>query len=169
MVLAKKWLRTGIIPIIVALAMVVVGGCATAPSGTTRPTHDSRSHAVSNTRHAVVDAARQAIGTPYRYGGDSPRGFDCSGLVQYAHRQVGVRIPRTTDSQWRSARSPHRRYLLPGDVLFFSLGGDKDRHVGIYEGDGVFIHAPSSGKRVGRASLDNPYWQDHLVAAKTFL
>ena len=70
----------------------------------TRHAHyGSTPHAVSDTRHAVVDAARQAIGTPYRYGGDSPRGFDCSGLVRYAHRQVGIRIPRTTASQWRRA------------------------------------------------------------------
>ena len=167
--LTKQRLQTGRIAIIAGLATLALGGCATAPSEIATPNYGSAPHAVSDTRHAVVDAARQAIGTPYRYGGDSPRGFDCSGLVQYAHRQVGIHIPRTTASQWHAARSPQRRYLMPGDVLFFSLGGDKDRHVGIYEGDGMFIHAPSSGKQVRRASLDDPYGQDHLVAAKTFL
>ena len=78
-------------------------------------------------------------------------------------------MPRTTAAQWRHAATLRRGHLLPGDLLFFSLGGRKDRHVGIYEGSGVFIHAPSSGKRVGRASLDNPYWRSRLIGGKSFL
>jgi cell wall-associated NlpC family hydrolase len=109
------------------------------------------------------------IGTPYRYGGKNRSGFDCSGLVQYAHSSAGVDVPRTTASQLAQARVPDRRNLLPGDLLFFEINGQKGRHVGIYEGDGVFIHAPSSGKRVSRASLDNPFWRKRLVATRTFL
>ena len=58
---------------------------------------------------------------------------------------------------------------MPGDLLFFAIDRQKERHVGIYEGEGLFIHAPSSGKRVSRASLDNPYWRDRLIARRTFL
>ncbi len=137
------------------------GESGVAPAGPGGPT--------ASTRNAVVNVAAQQIGTPYRYGGNTRRGFDCSGLVEYAHRQAGIDVPRTTAEQWANARSTDRRLMLPGDLLFFRIGGYKRRHVGIYEGDGVFIHAPSSGKSVGRASLDNQYWRRRLIGAKTFL
>lgn len=124
---------------------------------------------VSDERHQVVRVAADLIGTPYRYGGATRRGFDCSGLVQYTHRQIGVSVPRTTTSQWRQGHELQRQHLLPGDLVFFDLGSRKAQHVGIYEGDGVFIHAPSSGKRVSRASLDNPFWRDQLVGVRSFL
>lgn len=120
-------------------------------------------------RHEVIRSAGQLIGTPYRYGGNNPGGFDCSGLVQYTHRMAGVDVPRTTAAQLAQARVPERRTLLPGDLLFFEIDWQKSRHVGIYEGDGTFIHAPSSGKRVSRASLRNPYWNSRLIATKTFM
>lgn len=132
-----------------------------APTGLGDPT--------SSARNAVVDVAAQQIGTPYRYGGNTRRGFDCSGLVEFAHRQAGIEVPRTTAEQWADARSTDRRLLLPGDLLFFRIGDHKRRHVGIYEGDGLFIHAPSAGKSVGRASLDSQYWRRRLIGAKTFL
>jgi cell wall-associated NlpC family hydrolase len=117
----------------------------------------------------VVRNAAEQIGTPYRYGGNNRSGFDCSGLVQYAHDRAGIRVPRTTAAQWRRARTPARRHMLPGDLLFFHIDDRKNRHVAIYEGGGVFIHAPSSGKAVSRASLDNPYWRGRLVEVKSFL
>jgi cell wall-associated NlpC family hydrolase len=89
--------------------------------------------------------------------------------VQFAHRQIGIDVPRTTHQQWSQAQQAERRHLIPGDLLFFTLDGDKGRHVGIYEGRGVFIHAPSRGKRVSRASLDNPFWRQRLVGARSFL
>ena len=153
---------------LVLLLVSLLHGCA----GT--PPHDAATdrdpHATNSTaRGELLQAARQAIGTPYRYGGNTPDGFDCSGLVQYVHRRVGVVVPRTTGSQWRDARNVQRSDLLPGDLLFFSIDAAKRSHVGIYEGDGLFIHAPSSGKAVSRASLDNPYWQTRLVGSGTFL
>ena len=117
----------------------------------------------------MVSTAEQLIGTPYRYGGNTRAGFDCSGLVQYTHRKAGVQVPRTTASQLAQSRAPERPNLLPGDLVFFKIDWQKSRHVGIYEGDGVFIHAPSSGKQVSRASLKNPYWNKRLIATRTFL
>lgn len=152
---------------LVSLAMLA--GCASPPSWDTAPDARRGGYRVDDTRLALVDAASRQIGVPYRYGGTTRRGFDCSGLVQYAHRAIGVSVPRTTAEQWRSARQPDRRHLMPGDLVFFDLGRNKSRHVGIYAGGGEFIHAPSSGKRVSRASLDNPYWREHLVGARTFL
>ncbi|MCG6967603.1 MAG: C40 family peptidase [Chromatiaceae bacterium] len=156
------------------MAVAAVGALALAACSSTRvsgPTEigDGIAQPVAPLRHEVIQVAASQVGIPYRYGGNSRRGFDCSGLVQYAHRQAGIEIPRTTESQWASARTPDRRQLLPGDLLFFDVDDKKSRHVAIYEGDGLFIHAPSSGKRVSRASLDNPYWQSRLIGTKTFL
>lgn len=151
------------------LTAVSLHACGTTPVKGPEYTGDPEQYEVSPTRNQVVRVAGQMIGTPYRYGGSNRNGFDCSGLVQYTHRQVGIDVPRTTASQWAQAHIPDRRNLLPGDLLFFHIDAQKSQHVGIYEGDGVFIHAPSSGKRVSRASLDNPYWSNRLVASRTFL
>lgn len=150
--------------------MLALGGCQSSPRyGASVSEATTAQHPGADARSALVRVAADQIGTPYRYGGNSRRGFDCSGLVHYAHRQIGVQVPRTTHQQWRGADVPRRRHLVPGDLLFFSLNGGKGRHVGIYEGGGVFIHAPSSGKRVSRASLDNPYWRKRMIGARTFL
>ena len=116
----------------------------------------------------VVATARRMLGTPYRYGGADPSGFDCSGLVSYAYRSVGIRVPRTSGEQFRQSVPVESNGLQPGDLLFFRLRPPKISHVAIYEGDGRFIHAPSSCKRVSYASLDNPYWRKHLVGAGRF-
>ena len=151
------------------LAAVSLHACGTAPVKGPQYAGGSDQYETTPARHEVVRIAEQLIGTPYRYGGNSPRGFDCSGLVEYTHRQVGIDVPRTTGSQLAQARIPERHALLPGDLLFFHIDAQKSRHVGIYEGDGVFIHAPSSGKHVSRASLENPFWSRRLVATRTFL
>ncbi len=116
----------------------------------------------------VITAARRMLGAPYRYGGADPSGFDCSGLVAYAYRSVGIQVPRTSSEQFRQAQPVAPDKLLPGDLLFFRLSPPKISHVAIYDGSGRFIHAPSPGKQVGYASLDNPYWRDHLVGAGRF-
>ncbi|SHJ39449.1 Cell wall-associated hydrolase, NlpC family [Malonomonas rubra DSM 5091] len=116
----------------------------------------------------VIATARRMLGTPYRYGGADPRGFDCSGLVSYAYRSVGIRVPRTSSEQFRQAEPVKAKNLKSGDLLFFRLSPPKVSHVAIYDGDGRFIHAPSSGKRVSYASLENPYWRQHLVGAGRF-
>jgi cell wall-associated NlpC family hydrolase len=103
------------------------------------------------------------VGKPYRYGGESPSaGFDCSGLVQYSFRQAGLRVPRSTEAQLRASRRVPRSQLRPGDLVFFDQDGKKKGHVGIYLGNGRFVHAPSSGKRVRTDSLDSRYWKRHL-------
>ncbi len=151
------------------LAISLLGACGGPSYLRTADDSTAQWRQPSPAREQLVKTAADQIGTPYRFGGNSPRGFDCSGLVQYAHRQLGIEVPRTTASQLAQARDPQRRHLLPGDLLFFAIGRQKERHVGIYEGEGLFIHAPSSGKRVSRASLDNPYWRSRLIARRTFL
>jgi cell wall-associated NlpC family hydrolase len=105
------------------------------------------------------------LGTPYHYGGSSPRGFDCSGLVYYVFRETGIRVPRTTRAQLRHAKPVSLSRLLPGDLLFFNQDSSRVSHVGIYVGDGWFIHAPSRGRRVSYDSLQDGFWKYRLVAA----
>lgn len=146
---------------LVALLMMVAQGCATTTPS--RPVDLGR-----DTGDAVVAAADGVVGAPYRFGGSSPRGFDCSGLVHYAHRLAGIPVPRSTGAQMRRARSVLLDDLRAGDVLFFKLEGNKVSHVGIYAGTGSFIHAPSSGKSVSYASLRSVYWSSRLIGAGRF-
>lgn len=113
----------------------------------------------------VVAVAETLVGAPYQYGGTTPDGFDCSGLVQYAYKEAGLNIPRSTREQRRYAQSVSVSNLRAGDVLFFRVSDRKVSHVGIYTGDGRFIHAPSIGGRVSYARMDNPFWQERLVGA----
>ncbi|MFD1802778.1 C40 family peptidase [Mixta tenebrionis] len=99
-------------------------------------------------------------GTPYRYGGLSRRGVDCSGFVYLTFRErFNLQLPRTTRAQTDIGTRIDKDQLLPGDLLFFKTGrGDNGLHVGIYDSDNQFIHA-STSQGVIRSSLDNRYWQ----------
>lgn len=119
--------------------------------------------AAHNAGLTALAAASKLVGTPYRYGGTDPQGFDCSGLVQYSYRQAGVRLPRTSRDIFRNSQLIEPSRKQPGDLVFFAISKGKVSHVGIYSGDNRFIHSPSSGKGVGYASLDNPYWGQRLV------
>jgi cell wall-associated NlpC family hydrolase len=113
----------------------------------------------------VAAIAQRLVGAPYRYGGESPRGFDCSGLVYYAYQQLGISIPRTAQEQFRRSQPVDARALRPGDLVFFDLPRQKTFHVGIYAGRDRFVHAPTAGKRVTYASLSDPFWHARLVGA----
>jgi cell wall-associated NlpC family hydrolase len=108
------------------------------------------------------------IGKPYAFGGADQGGFDCSGLAFYAHERVGLIIPRTAAAQQRAARPVPLKQLRPGDLLFFRLAGHGIDHVGVYAGDGRFIHAPHRGVAVTAVAFDDPYFAQHLVNAGRF-
>jgi len=110
----------------------------------------------------VADIARKYVGTPYRWGGASPSGFDCSGLVRYVYAQVGVSLPHNAAKQYRYGLPVSRDRLEPGDLVFF----DHLRHSGIYIGRGRFIHSRQTGKRVSIASLDDDWYAEHWVGAR---
>jgi cell wall-associated NlpC family hydrolase len=111
-------------------------------------------------QHAVSVAHHQK-GDLYRYGANGPRRFDCSGLVQYSYGRAGIRVPRTSDSQARSARRIKRRNMRKGDLMFFHRRGNV-YHVGIFTGRShgrpKMVHAPSTGKRVQVSSPWTRRW-----------
>lgn len=128
--------------------------------------HGNGVRADTATAQQAAEYARGMVGKPYRYGGNSPSGFDCSGLVQYSYSRAGLPVPRTTRSQRQSSVAIGSQALRAGDLLFFNQEGQKSSHVGIYVGDGRFVHAPSSGKRVRVDKLDARYWQKHFAGAR---
>jgi cell wall-associated NlpC family hydrolase len=107
------------------------------------------------------------VGVRYVYGGESPKGFDCSGLAYYAYARVGFAIPRDSSAQQRSARGVGLPHARPGDLLFFDTDWNR-HHVGIYLGSGRFVHAPSRGKHVTIDSLDDTYFKRRLVGVGRF-
>ena len=113
---------------------------------------------------ALLQAAESRLGAPYRYGGTGPDAFDCSGLVAYAHREVGVPVPRTAAQQFAAARPVPRGDLRPGDLVFFRLGREVS-HVGIFAGGNRFVHAPQGGGHVRMASLDDEYFRRRFAGA----
>jgi murein DD-endopeptidase len=140
----------------IALLTLTLSGCSFLPVS---------QEPVTGSRAQVVSTAHKMLGRPYRYGGSAPNGFDCSGLVQFSFRQAGLKVPRTAFEQYqRSTPVPDNR-LVPGDLVFFTLNSRRVAHVGIYVGDGAFIHAPAVGKRVMESRLDEPFWRGHLVRA----
>jgi murein DD-endopeptidase len=108
--------------------------------------------------------AQSMVGEPYRWGGHSPGGFDCSGLVYYSYGRAGAEIPRTSSQLFRSSRPIPLTEVRAGDLVFFRVAG-KASHVGIYLDDGRFVHAPSSGKRVNIASLREGWYARHFLRA----
>jgi cell wall-associated NlpC family hydrolase len=118
--------------------------------------------AVVGERAAAI--ALQQVGVPYRYGGSSPSGFDCSGLVHYSYANAGKSIPRTTTGLWANLIPIESHRMRVGDLLFFSIAG-KMSHVGMYLGNGRFVHAPKSGRVVSIESLESDYYRRALIRA----
>jgi len=154
--------------LLVMVAIACTSGCSS--KQTVRP--DTRPEPVSaaqlSSRPSVGErAARvavQQVGTPYRYGGSTPSGFDCSGLVQYSYANAGKNVPRTTGGLWNELVPINDRDMRVGDLLFFNISG-KMSHVGLYLGGGRFVHAPSSGKVVSIESLGSDYYRRAFIRA----
>ena len=100
-------------------------------------------------RPRIVEIAKRYIGTPYRWAGASPSGFDCSGFVMYVYSRVGIQLPHSSWMLWGVGKPVARKDLRPGDIVFFSGVG----HVGIYVGRGRFIHSPQTGDVVRIQSI----------------
>lgn len=161
-----------------ALVLALLPGCG----GNTRP-RPTAPHA-ANTRawpvlapadpvkaNAVLMRAISLVGTPYRFGGNTPEGgFDCSGLVDYVYRDIlNLHLPRTT-RELATLEGPKIQpaQLTSGDLVFFGDNGNVS-HVGIYVGEGRFVHAPSTGGTVRLDRLDGPWWMTHYSGARRLL
>lgn len=104
----------------------------------------------------------QYQGAPYRWGGEEPSGFDCSGFVRYVYAQIGISLPHNAAKQYQLGTPVTRSDLKPGDLVFF----DRLRHNGIYIGEGRFIHSRQTGKSVAVASLDDDWYRTHWAGAR---
>jgi len=151
---------------ITVLALAACGSNPSAPTPAKRQSAGEQVAPVARTTagHRAASIALDQVGTPYRYGGSTPSGFDCSGLVQYSYKQAGVQVPRTTGQLWSAASPVGDGELRAGDLLFFSIEG-KMSHVGLYLGEQRFVHAPQSGRNVSVASLNSPYYKAALIRA----
>ncbi len=116
----------------------------------------------------LLKGALALLGTPYRWGGTSPEaGFDCSGLVGYVFRTaLGIELPRVSRDMARDGEKVERSSLVPGDLVFFSRRGKRVDHVGIYIGEGRFLHAPRTGRDVTVSELDTGYWSRKFLQAR---
>jgi cell wall-associated NlpC family hydrolase len=130
---------------------------------------------VSGTAGDVVQTAIEALGTPYVWGGTEDNGFDCSGLIQYAYGQHGIRLPRRSGDQAHAGAevTPVVQALRPGDILLFSARpGAGVSHIGMYVGELKFIHSSSRGVKLSRLEPTDPegaYWLDRWVGARRVL
>ena len=154
--------------IVCVILAVSVTACSTAPASRSEAAKgrsggaDVRSTVTVGERAARI--ALDQVGTPYRYGGQSPStGFDCSGLVHYAYGEAGQVVPRTTKTLWSGSKRISENALEPGDLVFFRVDG-KMQHVGLYLGDGRFVHAPSTGRTVSVESLYSPFYRQALLS-----
>ncbi len=122
-------------------------------------------------RDEIVETARSFIGLPYRWGGTSPeKGFDCSGLVMVVYYLNGINLPRTSREQYRVGRPLPKSDLSEGDLVFFDISGrNRVSHVGIYVGEGKFIHAPGRGKTIRTDSLSNTYYSPRYKGGRSCL
>ena len=121
-----------------------------------------------NRVQTVMKRALALLGTPYRWGGNSPDGgFDCSGLVGYVFRTaLGIELPRVSGDMAHNGEQVERNAMTAGDLVFFSRRGSRVDHVGIYVGNGQFVHAPRTGKDVMVSELDSGYWSGKFLQAR---
>lgn len=113
----------------------------------------------------VVKTALSQIGRPYKYGGSTPKGFDCSGLVWWSYRQNGINIPRKTLDQVNTGKEIPFRLAREGDILVFKISFSA-LHTGLYVGNGQFVHSPSSGRKVRLDQISNKYWSKRLFKVR---
>lgn len=123
------------------------------------------SRGTANKGSQVVNYAYKFLGKPYVYGASGPNAFDCSGLTQYVYNKFGIDISRTTYTQVGQGTKVKKSDLKAGDLVFFNTEGSIS-HVGIYVGNGEFIHAPRTGKPVMISSLSDGYYQSRYATAR---
>ena len=161
----------------VCLAFALASGCAartgptprTVPGSPPEPTEVSAAAAGVMSGETIILTALDLRGTPYRNGGETPDGFDCSGFTRYVFSQHGIELPRRVSDQYAFGTPIARDALAPGDLVFFTTVATGASHVGVSTGDGRFVHAPSSRGRVRVEALSSPYWTTRYFGARRVL
>ena len=130
-----------------------------------------KTHGDTYIREELVKTAQNFVDVPYLWGGSSSDGgFDCSGLAMTVYQYNGLNLPRSSKEQYEAGTPVDRDNLLKGDLVFFATAGkDKISHVGIYAGEGRFIHAPGGGKRVRVDSMSKSYYKNRYLGGRTYL
>ena len=142
--------KKSLLLIVILSSILLITACSSQPKY-------AKSH---NKKYKIIQIAKAQIGKPYRYGGSSPRsGFDCSGLINYSYKKVGLSVPRTTRQLYKATRPVNKNNLKAGDLVFFRINRRTISHVGLYLGNNRFVHAPSGGKKVNIANINDKYWK----------
>ncbi len=126
----------------------------------------SRNTAVSTRGQAIVELAKQYLGTPYVYGGSSPSGFDCSGFVYFLYKSMGVTLNRVAADQMTNGTWVPKNALQPGDIVGFTNRSGYINHVGIYAGNGMMIHSPQTGDVVKYESIVTGNYAGRLTCGR---
>ncbi len=136
------------------------------------PLYSAGTPAVSAPRdrgEQIVETAMKYIGARYRYGGTGSGGFDCSGFVMTVYGQYGIRLRHAADWQYDDGVKIQPQDLRPGDLVFYRIYRNRISHVGIYTGNGKFIHSPRWGHVVSITDMNLPYWKSRFAGAATYL
>lgn len=161
--------------------LVVVAGCAVRPGATPHPF--PRPHAapadadvpvaprpgVRPVADAVTATALEYLGVPYRWGGTTPRGFDCSGFTYYVFGRHGLKLPRVAADQYQVGSPVDRTAVRPGDLLFFQTVSKGPSHVALALDSDQFVHAPSRRGKVRVERLSSHYWASRFLGARRIL
>ncbi len=155
---------------VMGILLIALLGCATHRQLPDFSLFSSKQHPTTLDQKGVIQTAISLLGAPYRFGGTTPQGFDCSGFINYVYRHsVGLVLPRESHDLARVGKPVPVADLRPADLVYFKIEGQKPLHVGIYIGDGKFVHAPSSKGKVNIQSLGLDYWKNRYRGARRII
>lgn len=161
-------IRGALLSAVLALLVPAAGAAEATPAPSASAVAEAAPAGIAAIGADLALQALSFVGVPYRFGGEDPaRGFDCSGLVRHVARVVlGLDLPRTSEAIARVGQSVARDALQGGDLVFFNTLGHRNSHVGVYIGDGRFVHAPTRNGVVRVEALDDRYWRTRFNGAR---